>query len=246
MSIQNIGGIMKFDKILEYQKIDQELLDLETQVTKSEERKIAVKAKSKLDNATESIKKLAQEAGELLAEFNKMEAKIVKLKSKLDEFDGILDGVADASEADYYIKQVAQIDEKISALEKDMKRGGVKIDEVNANYKKIMELGKKASDDYKKSRQAYEKFKIEHQPRVQEIKAKLDELKTQIPEEFMTAYAQLRKSKKLPAFVEYKIETNTCGRCFMDVPNDTKSKIKKPGDYVECPNCRRIMYIPEQ
>ena len=38
----------------------------------------------------------------------------------------------------------------------------------------------------------------------------------------------------------------TRGRCFMDVPNDTKSKLRNVGDYAECPNCRRILYVADE
>jgi len=32
----------------------------------------------------------------------------------------------------------------------------------------------------------------------------------------------------------------------MDLPNDTKSKLRNVGDYAECPNCRRILYVADE
>ena len=46
---------MNIDKILEYQKIDQELISLENEVLKSSERQNLAMAKSRLDGATETI-----------------------------------------------------------------------------------------------------------------------------------------------------------------------------------------------
>ena len=86
---------MKFDKILQYQKVDQELLALETEVAKSEARQKYVIAKNKLDGATETIKNLKTEASELLNGYSTMKEKIDALKEELDEFDGILDDVQD-------------------------------------------------------------------------------------------------------------------------------------------------------
>ena len=118
---------MKFDKILQYQKIDQELMNLESEVAKSDERQKFAVAKSHLEGATEMIGKLKSEAGELLAGYAAMKEKIDALKDELDEFDGILDDVQDANEADHYLKMVASIAEKINALEKEANGAAAKI-----------------------------------------------------------------------------------------------------------------------
>lgn len=82
---------MKFDTILEYQKIDGELIKLEAEFSKGKERSALVAAKAKLEAATETVGKLSQEAADLLAGYNKLSARAAELKSRLDEFDGILD-----------------------------------------------------------------------------------------------------------------------------------------------------------
>ena len=122
---------MKFDKILEYQKADLELMALESEVAKSEQRQKLAGAKAKLDAATDTVGKLKQEASELLASFAQMKDKIDALKGELDEFDGILDDVQDETEADYYIKNVSAIADKIAALEKEANGAASKIDQVN-------------------------------------------------------------------------------------------------------------------
>ena len=58
------------------------------------------------------IGKLKSEAGELLAGYAAMKEKIDALKDELDEFDGILDDVQDANEADHYLKMVASLSKK--------------------------------------------------------------------------------------------------------------------------------------
>ena len=91
---------MKFDTILEYQNIDRELLGIENDVAKSKERAVFVNAKAKLEAATAAVGKLSHEAAELLAGYNKLSARAEELKAKLDEFDGIREGVEDVNEAD--------------------------------------------------------------------------------------------------------------------------------------------------
>mgnify|MGYP001778151755 CR=1 FL=1 len=237
---------MKFDTILEYQDLDRELLSVENEVAKSPERAAFVNAKAKLEAATAAVGKLSHEAAELLAGYGRLSSRAEELKAKLDEFDGILEGVADVNEADYYIRQIASISEEIASLEKDASKDGERIDAIASEYKKTWEVGRKASDAYKEAHAAFNAFASKIQPRITELKEGLAKLEKNVPEEFMTAYKSLRAAKKTPAFVAYKPESGTCGRCFMEVSGATRSKLKNPGDHAECPNCRRILYIPEE
>lgn len=237
---------MNIDKILEYQKIDQDLISLENEVVKSTQRQNLAVAKSRLESATETIGKLKNDAAELLAGYNSMKEKIDALKAELDEFDGILEDVQDATEADHYLKMVANIAEKINALEKEANSTSVKIDQVNDNYKKTWDVGVKASDAYKAAKTEYDAFMKNLQPQVVQIKAQLNDLKGAIPEKLMNAYASLRTAKKMPAFVPYDSEHEICSRCRMEVDNNTKSKLRNVGDVAECPNCRRILFVPEE
>ena len=113
---------MKFDTILEYQRVDQELIALETEATSSKELVALLGAKKNLDTATATVGKLQNEAGEIIANHAKLQDKINALKTKLDEFDGIIEGVEDVNEADYYLKQIEQIASEIVALEKEANR----------------------------------------------------------------------------------------------------------------------------
>lgn len=237
---------MKFDKILEYQKIDQELIALETEVAKSDERKKFAYTKSALDTATEMIHKLNQDAGDVLNDYTEMTEKIASLKAELDGFNDVLDDMQDATEADYYLKNVTAIAERINALEKEANATAQKIDQINNEYKKTWEQGVKATNNYKTAKAEYEAIVSARQPKANEINKRLNALKEEIPQDLMNAYTALRSAKKMPAFVAYDVKAGACGRCFMELPNDAKSKLRNPGDHTECPNCRRVLFIPEE
>lgn len=236
---------MKLDKILEYQKVDQELMALESEVAKSEQRQKLATAIAKRNTATETVVKLRQEASDLLVSYSAIREKIEALKEELDDFDGIIEDVQDATEAEYYIKNVSAIADKISALEKEASGASSKIDQINDNYKKTWDLGVKANDAYKSAKAEYDLLMKDLQPKVVEIQKKLAELKGEISPKMMEAYLALRNAKKMPAVVEYDKNAAICGRCRMEVPNDTKAKLRNAGDFAECPNCRRILYVPE-
>ncbi|MBR4800965.1 MAG: hypothetical protein IK048_04795 [Clostridia bacterium] len=237
---------MNFKKILEYQRIDQEILALENEVYKSKERTNLATAKTNIAKSTEIINKLKDEATTLLASYNSVQEKIDELKAELDEYEGVLDGVQDIAETDYHIKKVSAIVDRISALEKEVALGSKRIDEINDKYKKTWDQGVKDTVFFKTAKADYDKLVEDYRPQVVEKVNARDALKGDIPEKILELYASLRAAKKMPAFVPYDQKSSgCCPRCGMEVANDTLAKLKNPGDYAECPNCRRILFIPE-
>ena len=211
---------MKFDTILEYQRVDLELIALETEATSSKERAALLAAKKNLDTATSTVGKLSAEAGEIIANYGKIQDKMNDLKTKLDEFTGLLEDLDDVKEAEYYLKEVDAIVSEIIALEKEANKEMNRIDGVNNDYKKTWEAGTKASEVFRQAKAVYDKFMSDLQPKANEIKAKLDALVKEIPEDLMNRYKALRDPKKMPVFVEYDASKKICGRCRMDMPND--------------------------
>ncbi len=242
---------MNFDKMLEYQQIDKELIELEESATKSEERKRFILAKNKVEEATQEIGKLKSEAEALLAAYTGMKKKLEDLNEELDGFDGILEEVQDVSEAEHYLKLVGTISEQIATLEREAASAAVRIDKLSEAYKKTWNVGVKASEAYKQAKADFDAMMAGVRPTVESIQAKLRALQPDIPPQMLRAYEALRKAKKTPAFVAYDPDPKNprygyCTRCAMELPNDAKAKLRNPGDYAECPDCHRILYVPQK
>lgn len=236
---------MKFDKILQYQKIEQEALSLKAEMAKSEAWQRFQDAQSKLEAATASIGKLTNEANELLKNYEKMRSRIDAIKSELADFDGILEGVQDVTEADYYLKLISAISEKLTALEKEANGVASRIDQINSAYSKTWEQGVRATQACKNAKAEYGKYAAAFKDRFDEMQKQLIALAKEIPDDIMSEYNRLKRSQKLPIYVKFDAEHKVCGRCRTEVSNDVCAKLKTPGDYAECPNCRRILYVAE-
>ncbi|MCM1306766.1 MAG: C4-type zinc ribbon domain-containing protein [Bacteroides sp.] len=236
---------MKFDKILQYQKIDLEANALKAEMSKSDAYLKYQDSQAKLEAATANIGKLTAEANDLLRGYDAMKSKIETLTGELAEFDGILDGVEDIKEAEHYLKLVSAISDRLTALEKEAAAVASKIEQISSAYSKTWAQGVKATQANKAAKAEYNAFAADFKGKFDEIQQKLNALVKEIPEDVLNEYLTLKKSKKLPVYVEFDAEHKVCGRCRMEVPNDVCSKLKAAGDYAECPNCRRIMYVPE-
>ncbi|HKL93659.1 MAG TPA: C4-type zinc ribbon domain-containing protein [Clostridia bacterium] len=236
---------MKFDNILEYQKIDADLIVIEDAIKGSRERALTFNAKSKLDEATEMIKRLHAESTDVISQYERISQKANELVAKINELDGIIGKAGDLNEVEYYNKMLAGLVDELSQLEKDLNKDISKVDVITANFKSTWEAGQKATALYKNARNEYEKLKAEKTSEAKPLVEKLEELSKNIEPRIIEIYKSLRANRKLPAFVEYVPEDKRCGRCFMDLPSDAQTKLKKAGDVSECPNCHRFLYIPD-
>lgn len=236
---------MKFDKILQFQKIDQEHSALKAEINKSDKSQRYLAAQARVEAATSSISTLTDEANDLVKSYDAMKSKMKALESELAEFDGILEDVDDISEAEYYLKLVSAISDKLGALEKEANGVASRIEQIKASYSKTWEQGIKASQASKLAKAEYNAFAAEYKGKFDELQQKLNALSKEIPEEELKEYITRRKSLKLPIYVEYDADNKICSRCRMEVPNDVRSRLKAAGDAAECPNCHRIMFVPE-
>lgn len=234
---------MKFDNILEYQKIDAELIVIEDATKSSRERTLAVNAKIKLDEATATIKRLHAESTDLISQYERISQKANELVTKINELDGIIGKAGDINEVDYYNKMLTSLLDELNQLERDVNKDVYKVDGITSNFKSTWEAGRKATSAYQIARAEYEKFKMQKTAEAKPLAERLGVLAKKIEPKIMQAYKTLRANRKLPAFVEYVPEDKRCGRCFMDLPSDAQTKLKKAGDFSECPNCHRYLYI---
>ena len=89
-----------------------------------------------------------------------------------------------------------------------------------------------------------EKMKISDLLR-EEIEKRLKAIAKDVEKEFIDKYIALKKDKKIPAFVKFDSKVHMCSGCNMELSADTLSKLKKQGDWTECPNCGRILFIED-
>lgn len=239
---------MNFDKLLEYQSLDAELMKLDAEVKRSDEAKRYAQAVARRNEASEKYTKLTQDANDLLGAFSVIKKKLDGLKEELDGFDGILDDVQDSQEAEHYLKLVNAISVQLAAVEKEATQIASKIDKVASEASKVWEQGVQAQREVKTVKVDYERKVATLQPEADRLKAKLSEIAKEVPPQFLKTYAAIKAAKKLPAFVAYPNGNNYgyCSRCSVELASDTKAKLKNPGDYAECPDCRRILFIPEK
>ena len=102
------------NSLLEYQKVDSTLREIEVALSKSEERKKASAAKNFLEGANETLAKLDQRAEELVSKYNGAIKLYGQLAEEVKEYDGIAD--MDVDQLSYVKKKAQSLTEEINNL----------------------------------------------------------------------------------------------------------------------------------
>lgn len=232
---------MKFDELLEYQKIDSALVKIERGLNSSDEKEKAAALNAKMKTASDNMSKLNAEADELIANVDKLASSIAAYEAEAEEIASHIGEADEFNEIEYYEKVLANLSEEVQKLERELIRIGNRMDYVKDNSDNLTRHTLQTNEQYKAALQAFQVLKAKLISEGRPINEKLKALEKNIPEQFIAIYKRCRANKKLPAFVEYSGDGGCV--CGMNLPNDCISKLKSEGDWVECPNCGRIVLI---
>lgn len=231
-----------YQEILDYQRKEKELIDLEKSLSQSDERRKLVKARAFLQDVDKNIKDMDDKAAALNANFDALRDKIEKLASELEEYNALLNKSADEAEINYFVKKVAKLDEELSSAENDASKI---ISDVKAlliafdDYKKKVKTAKEEFESYKKK---YDDLKKSHQKDFDRIRGELIAIEKTVPssdKEVFELYKKVREKKIYPAIVA--VNGESCGGCRMELSMNMMSKLKEK-HVIECEECGRIIY----
>jgi len=229
---------------LEYQEIDYELYKLERELKDSEERKNYSRYKKYVQDATEQLQKLNAESEELLNGYDKLISGKAGCAERIKEIEDVADGIEALEELRFYQTKYAQLDEAMATLEREVARVMARIEEIKFSCNDAMEKGRRATVASKEARAAYDQKAEQYRERMDELKAKLAKIAPKLKDAKLTEhYKRMREDKKMPVFVNFNLSGKSCGKCGMELVYGELAKLKEPGDWIECSNCRRILYV---
>lgn len=225
--------------LLKYQETDAKLRDIELELSKSEERKKAKTAQKYLEGVDENLNKLELKAGELYSLFENSVKELEALKEQVAEYNGAIEDTKAEDEANYLMKKTDELLGKIKTLSSEINKLTAEISAVNEEYTSVRKTIKMARAQYDEYGAKYNELRKSKKPAMDKIKSELDNLKQGIDAEIMEKYLKKRADKIFPIVVP--LENNVCGGCFTELSMSDISKVKN-GGYIECDNCRKIIY----
>ena len=227
--------------LLEYQKVDAELREIEISLKQSEERKKASSAKNFLNGANESVVKLDQRAEELAGKFNASLKLLSQLEEEAKEYEGIDD--MDEDQLSYVKKKAHALTEEINNLSSVIDNLSKEIESVLKEFAQLKSDIKKAKAQYSEYGPKYNELKASKDGEITQIKARLKKLEASIDAEILEKYKQRRNDKIFPVLNEAKeMSKHAYCRCGTELSLTDYGNLKN-GNIVECDSCHRLLYF---
>lgn len=227
--------------LLEYQKVDTELREIEISLKQSEERKKASSAKNFLNGANESVAKLDQRAEELVGKFNASLKLYSQLEEEAKEYEDIEE--MDEDQLSYVKKKAQALNEEITNLSNVIESLSKEIEGVLKEFAQLKSDIKKAKVQYSEYGPKYNELKASKEGEINAIKTRLKKIEASIDAEILEKYKQRRNDKIFPVLNEAKeMAKHAYCRCGTELSLTAYSNLKN-GNIVECDSCHRLLYL---
>ncbi|MDR1940474.1 MAG: hypothetical protein LBQ40_06780 [Clostridiales bacterium] len=236
------------DKILEYQRVDRLILNLENELKDSKPYKEMTLCQKNIHESVETIKKYENDAKEIINSYGRLDENVTESEDNKSELVSAVNsingdaGTDSLGEYEFYLKKLEKERESLTVGDSELSKTRRRIDEITAMSTKLLKVIYENTEKKKRAAAAFEEIKNQRKEEADALIKQKNALEAQLPKETVEAYKVIRNEKRLPAFVEL-VDKNLCKGCGMDVPFDVLTKLKNPGDYSECPNCRRFLYM---
>ena len=230
---------MEIKAILEYQKIDEKVFQLERQLNQSPNKKKCIELSQVAKDSQAKSAKLEEQAAQIAKDIQNLFGIADQNKAKIKQILNQDVEKMTAEQIQNSIEMKDKLVQNLSILDKKATKLAEMANAVLAEFNKTKTLYKNAGEKYKECKDAYDNEVKEINPQIEELKKQLAKLEKDIDKKLLEDYNKRRADKIFPVFVP--LHNKSCGGCHMEVPASSISKLESEGVLV-CENCRRIIY----
>ena len=239
MSDNNLKEQLK--QLVSIQKLDNEIYDLKSQL---KEKPVLVEAlKDAFEAKKIKLKQFEEKAKEVQVKRKEFELDLQSQEDAIAKSNAQLSQLKTNKEYSAKISEIANMNADKSRSEESILLSLDESDRINEDIaieKKNVSDQEKIFLDKKKEVEAAVKVM---EDRVKVLESQKIQLLPSVKKEYLSVYERVLINKGGLAIVP--LTGNTCGGCYMNVPNQTINEIKMVEHMVTCEMCARILYIEE-
>ena len=228
------------EKLLQYQKLDLELLKLNRELASCPEKATMNKMIAFVKDAQNKSSMLERKAKDLLAEYNAVKTAYDETLKNVEKLTKLDASKLDNDKLKEMSNQVNVASSELFGLEKRLNVISAKSKEVLKEFDMTKSNVIKARTKHRESKEQYEKRIENLEPKKNEILAKMAELEKEADKTMLAKYKSIKNDNIFPVFVP--LHGNLCGGCRMAIPSGQLDKIKS-AKTARCEQCGRILYI---
>ncbi len=230
------------NKILEYQKIDGDLLQIEKKIKASNAQKVIDRENNITNDSRNKMKELDKKAEQLLKEFNSLREIMNDNVKNVEILEKQKVEMQDKVRVKTLYDNIKKVNNNLGVIENRLKTLTTAIDNVLKafnNARKTIEVSK---EKRKQAQTELDDISKKYEEKVSDLSSKLETLEKEVDPKLLDSYKRLRTSK-YPPFVQVVEEDGQkrCGGCKSIIPVGRLDKLKT-SDYIECESCHRIIY----
>ncbi len=230
---------MDLSNILEYQKLDSQLVKIERQIKDNTNKKNANKMHENMREAQSRSLKLEEKAGSILSEIEKIKKQFKIQQEKMEEFASKDLEKLTTEELNKLSVLKDKLAQNLSILERNLSSLAETVNAVLSDFNKTIKTFNNSKEQYNKSKTDYENDIKSVEDSKKEIEDKLKSLSKGIDNKIMDAYQKRRKENIFPVVVP--LVNNSCGGCHIELPYANISKLEDEG-ILTCEHCHRLIY----
>ncbi len=225
-------------ELLEYQRVDGELLKIEQEVSSSEERKKYLQAKKFMEAAGEKLEAQDKRAQALRELSEKLTEEFEEIDKTISEYADLDEMVESGGDIAFYKKSVQSLADRLRSLKGELVKLTADIEAAVEEYKKMKKQTIAMQKQYKEYNEKFKTVKNARAEEVKKITEELEKIGSNIPPEILTRYLAKRRERIFPV-----VAPLTNGRCIcgMDFAIAQQGKLSG-GGVVECEHCHRFIY----
>ena len=235
------------EKILEYQRIEGELINIDKKINQSNSMKAIAQFNDSSNTAKNEMKELDKKAGELVNAFHKLEDIMQKNINNIRNLEKQKVEASDKEQMKKLYENIKTVNDNLNIIEKRLSDINKNIDLVLKKFQKNKALIANAKDKKVKAQNDLEEYKKSFDEQKNKLQKELEKLQKEITPNVFELYQRVRKENIYPVFVKALQENNQtrCGKCKSIIPVARIDKLKNQG-YIECEECRRIILLDKK
>ena len=235
---------MNIESLLKYQKLDEELYKVEQKLVNSPYKKKATELAGIAKKSQTKSTELENEAERLLAEIEDLKQKFAINKAKMDEMLSSDGSALSLEEVEKFNVLRGKIVSNLNILEKMLQKSAENINLILSDFNRTIKTFNEAKSQYATCKQKIDEESKMYEPERARIAKELKVLEKDVEENLMNEYKKKRQDNIFPVIVPLE-NGNFCGRCRMELPKVSLSRIKENG-IITCEHCKRFIYSPKK
>lgn len=228
------------EKILEYQNTETELMNLESELSKSKDRERAAEIQQTLKNQHARLVELERAAMRVNDSYKMATEKYNEYMKKLESLENEMQK-ADPEKSELYEKMYKDFAQVGANLERDIQTIYASVQQISKEYEDIIKKSKTDREKFDRFKASYAALKAEKEPKIAEVKERLNKLEKELDKKTLSIYKQKREGRIFPVFVT--VSSNKCSGCRMEISASKLGQMKTNElGIIECENCGRLIY----